>query len=981
MIRAAILLLFFSSGATALIYEVIWSKYLALMFGSTIHAQTVVLAVFMGGLALGNRLFGAWADRTTRPLAMYGYLEVALGLYATGFRWLYDLANAAFVSLGSPLLERGPALLLLKGTLSVGLLLTPTVVMGGTLPLLAAWLQRSTADPGRRSARFYSTNSLGAVCGAGLAGFFLVQLLGLRGTLEMTALANALIGFTAILLSGLPSAGAQERTAETPGPEAGRTAGSANETVRVACLMVGLTGAVSMGLEVLASRCLVLIFGASLQAFAVVLMAFILGIGLGSAVVASPRLGGLRREATTVILLLAAAGTLGIFISTIEFWVDLYRHVKTGLARTDTGFLFHQIFITAMSLAVLGTPAALLGAVLPLWIRGVADPAASLANQVGRLLTWNTLGAVAGVLLTGFVLMPRLGLRGAFGALAIGLCAAAGLIARAHAQRRAVFAAVGMMVALAWTGWQGGEGWRMVLSSGVFRARETTVDRFAMDRRREHYRLLFYEDAADATVSVEQGDGLGAPSQLSLRINGKVDASSEGDLATQYLLGHLPLLARPESKDVFVLGFGSGITAGAVLGHPIDRLVIAENCAPVLRAGKLFEPWNRGVLTNSRTKIWNEDARTVLQLSPQTYDAIISEPSNPWMAGVGSVFSQEFYELAARRLKPGGIMTQWFHLYEMDDEIVGMVLRTFSSVFPQVEIWDAGAGDIILLGSKQPWRSEPSVYQKTFGRSAPRRDLESVGLMRADFLWARQIASQRTAFAIPGGGGIQSDEFPVLEYAAPKAFFRGENSRLMSQFDERTWEAPIADARKRSVLASLDSEAVDAVFKRYSSANPDIAKYILSRARARGQAISDELYAGHYPVPFAFAAGNAPPQPLPVPPNATEELKRLLAAEASLQVGSERWREAVESIKDILRTLDLGKSPDVHAWPTVHFASVAVKACLQRGDLDLARTVLEMSLKYRHAGELRYLARIVDRESVGDRAASSNLRLQPEGSR
>ena len=159
-----------------------------------------------------------------------------------------------------------------------------------------------------------------------------------------------------------------------------------------------------------------------------------------------------------------------------------------------------------------------------------------------------------------------------------------------------------------------------------------------------------------------------------MRINGKVDASSKGDAATQLLLAYLPLMANPGSKDVFCFGMGSGITAGATLNYPIDHLTVAENCAPVLRAAKLFDPWNNGVLTNSRARIYHEDARTVLKLSPKRYDVIISEPSNPWMVGVASVFTREFYQLAASRLKPGGIMTQWFHNYEMDDRNVNVVL-------------------------------------------------------------------------------------------------------------------------------------------------------------------------------------------------------------------------------------------------------------------------------------------------------------------
>ncbi len=168
-----------------------------------------------------------------------------------------------------------------------------------------------------------------------------------------------------------------------------------------------------------------------------------------------------------------------------------------------------------------------------------------------------------------------------------------------------------------------------------------------------------------------------------------------------------PILARPDSKDVFILGLGSGITGGAVLGHPVENLVIAENCEPVVRAAKYFEKWNAGALTDKRTTIRVEDARTLLKLSPQQYDVIITQPSNPWMAGVGSVFSREYYELGASRLKPGGIMAQWFHLYDMHDGIVGMVLRTFGNAFPHLELWDTGSGDLVMIGSRTPWSSTP----------------------------------------------------------------------------------------------------------------------------------------------------------------------------------------------------------------------------------------------------------------------------------
>ena len=233
------------------------------------------------------------------------------------------------------------------------------------------------------------------------------------------------------------------------------------------------------------------------------------------------------------------------------------------------------------------------------------------------------------------------------------------------------------------------------------------------------------------------------------------------------------------------------------------------------------------MLTNSRARIVREDARTVLKLSPQRYDIIISEPSNPWMVGVGSIFSREFYELAASRLSQGGIMAQWFHVYEMSDDIVELVLRTFSTVFPHVEIWDASEGDVIMLGSAQPWESNPGVFAHTLEREQPRRELEQIGLKTADALWARQFASQRTGFAVAGDGPIQQDDFPVLEYEAPRAFYIGQSSHRLHRFDERTWQMGIAPAAKNATLAEIDVANMKTIFGGdYTSVNPDLQKYL-----------------------------------------------------------------------------------------------------------------------------------------------------------
>lgn len=957
-----VLILFFCSGATALVYEVVWSKYLSQLFGSTVQAQTVVLAVFMGGLALGNRWFGHRADRSPAPLALYGYLELAIGIYAFFFGALYALADTLFVALGSKLVEQSGLLLLLKGIISVGLLFPPTVMMGGTLPILAAWLQRSKTDAGRSSARFYSVNSLGAVTGSALAGFYLVTAFGLKGTLQITAFANLLIGVVAILLSR--QGGLERPTPVEPAKSVVQTEATKSPvSLPLAGGIVMLTGAVSMGLEVLAARSLVMIFGASLQAFATVLMAFILGIGLGAAVIASPRFKQWRHERTTGILLLAAAAWVILLLGSIEEWVVLYAKLRGGLAHTDMGYVFHQLLIAGISLVVLGIPAAMLGAVLPLWMRAVAGATDSLGTQVGRLLTFNTCGAVGGVLLTGFVLMPWLGLRGAFALWAIVLVSAAVWLA-ARARERTVLLAGGVVAgAVLLVTFIGGESWRHVISSGVFRLRDVKDIRQVLELRKANINLPFYEDGADATVAVQEIYRGTSSNQLTLTINGKPDASSNGDLCTQYLLAHLPLLAKPEAQDVFVLGFGSGITAGAATSHPIKHLTVAENCGPVLEAGKLFNRWNRGVLTNPIVRVREEDARTLLKLEPRSYDVIICQPSNPWTVGIGSVFSQEFYELAAQRLKPGGIMTQWFHLYEMHDGIVSLVLNTFRSVFPYVEIWDTGSGDILMLGSTTNWKSNPDHWRTGFQREQPALDMQRIGISSPEALYARQLASQWTAFAIPEDVGVQSDEYPILEYAAPHAFYLGEPSRMLFNYDERTRQLALAPPRKRADLAALSATNLARIFGTYSTINSELKKYLALRMLEAENPAALRVQEQHRPVscvflpPFALSTNE-----ISALRDVTEEQRGLLLAETHLHLHPTNWQASVQTILTALEkaqpTHDQVKEPLQPAG----FAPLATRTVMVNGNLSLALEILRLAQQVDPASpELHYLGRIRDR--------------------
>ncbi|MDA7916025.1 fused MFS/spermidine synthase, partial [Verrucomicrobia bacterium] len=781
---------------------------------------------------------------------------------------------------------------------------------------------------------------------------------GLAAAMQLAAFVNLAVGAAAIILARkYPTSSSKSEAAST---EEASPASKKKFNIRTAYIVVATTGAASMGLEVLSARSLTLVFGGSLQSFALVLMAFILGIGLGSSIIASPRFRWLKKNETTAVLMGSAALLIALYINNVESLIDTYRLIKTGLSATPMGYMMHQLLVAGCSLVFLGIPAGLLGAVLPLWIRSGTDSKddASLASQIGTLLTWNTVGAVVGSLLMGFVLMPVFGLRISFAIAALGLALAACLLLKQTGRQEYTMAGGAVTLVILFLFVSGGERWKHILSSGVFRFRETSVREAYMDTRIAEIELVYFKDAADATVSVEISpiDREGN-TQMALRINGKPDATSSSDLSTQYLLAHIPILAKPDAKDVFVLGFGSGITAGAVLGHPVENLTIAENCAPVLEAAKHFAPWNNDVLSQPRTTVRNEDARTVLKLEDKMYDIIISEPSNPWMVGVGSVFSQEFYDIANNRLKEGGVFAQWFHLYEMHDGIVLMILRTFASRFPHMEVWDTGAGDIVMLGSQQPWALSDDHFNKMFERAGVKADLEKIGITSPTALWARQFASQRTAFAIPGDGPVQTDQFPSLEYAAPQSFYLGADSRILATYDERTWQRSLCPEPKATWLSNLDDNEVKQLFGTFPSANQEL-KGLLARQFQNQSTDSTEpsTYVNMRRLTTIWSEANSLTD-LPVPTD--EDALQLYQAEKDL-MGAD-WKKGASKILELLKLPVDGEFQFPPEPGPGYFAEAAARKALLQGDITLSLELIEAGRLLQPISQLDYLDRIIQR--------------------
>ncbi|MEW5739166.1 MAG: fused MFS/spermidine synthase [Myxococcota bacterium] len=774
MSRRAIAALLFCSGATGLVYEVVWSKLLSDVLGNSGQAHAIVLATFMGGLALGAWLFGGLADRLQRPLALYAFIEVGVGLYALVFPAVHGALESAFLSVAPGFSEGArvaPRLFFAALALA-----PPTVAMGGTMPAMLKHATRE--DPSIRTtlARLYAVNSVGAALGAWVAGTVWIPNAGLAMTTRAAGVINLVLGGVALWMARRAPAEAQVRelaedSAETYGPA----------EVRAALVGLALSGFTAMLYETGWIRLVTLVVGASSYAFTWIVCAFILGISLGSTWVArrppgeSLRLFGRLQAAIAVALCL----TLPVYLR-VPY---LFLKVKGMLARSEAAFPAWQALLFLVSLLVMLAPTFVMGAAFPVGARVVAKGHATVGRRVGWVWAVNTVGTVLGALLGGLWLMPAFGLESLFtlGLVLTLLGAFVALQATKGANFRLLPVGVGVAVLALYLAAFGG--WAPVLARlSPFRASPAIVQgRTARDYVQLYLDTQvqdFVRDDTFATVFV--GHVAKNPSHRFLLVNGKPDASTgPGDQVTQGLLGQLGLLmVKQAPKKVMVVGAGAGFTVASALSHPVERVDLVEISPAVLEAARLFSDVNRGALDDPRTHVHVDDARTFLALSQDRYDVIISEPSNPWVAGISSLFTQEFFEIVDRRLTDGGVLVQWIHTYEMSDELVRLVTRTLRARFPHVTGWQGGDGDLLLLASRAPLHPDYAELARRLALPAVREDLARLDIAGVDGVLALQVMTEALAEEYAGAGPLNRDDLNLLEYRAPVAFFADQAAQV-----------------------------------------------------------------------------------------------------------------------------------------------------------------------------------------------------------
>ncbi len=769
------------SGLTSLIYEITWSRILSTILGNTSLAISIVVSIFMAGLALGSFLAARSVSVQRHGLALYAMLELGIGIYSLCTPriavWTDSLYGSAYAAVSGNFL----ASVILKSVIAVVLLLAPTIAMGATLPILVGI--HGEKERQTRAALLYGLNTAGAVAGTILAGYFLIPGLGISQTIHLNAACNFGISIVAFW--------ARSRMIADP-----ETAAPKIRAFHPGYLLFLASGFAALCYEILWTRALSMFFGSSVYAFSAILAAFLLGIASGSSYYS----GHIREETdpyqlySMIQFRIALAGMffLGVFMGIPFLLIKLFQ-VFNG------SFALFQIaqFLLIGSTIIYAT--FLFGATFPAALHFFRANPGEMQARTGYVYTYSTIGSILGSLCAGFLLIPALGVERALRLIVLwNLILGIICFRRSHRQDKRVLAIGGVSLALLLflPGWN-----HSILNAGFYAFAYKYVPQASPKSKIQSPRskvespksgvshagmladgihpateleLLYYDEGLTATVAVSQeANGI-----RSLLVNGKPDASNvaTGDMRTQLLLGHLPVLFRGDVRDALIIGLGSGVTAGALSTHHPDRIDCVEIEEKVAVASRYFERENLGVLDKKEFHLILDDGRNFVHHTSRKYDVITSEPSNLWMSGVANLFTVEFFRSAKARLKPGGIMCQWIHLYQISLNDVLIFLKTFQSVFPHISLW-IDDSDLLVLGAEHPLPIDPVTITDRMAEPEAHESLKRSNLTPENLL-RKYAGDERIVQVLRMSFPINTDDRPILEFSAPKSLFWNKSQEI-----------------------------------------------------------------------------------------------------------------------------------------------------------------------------------------------------------
>lgn len=792
-VRYCLFLLFALSGFAGLIYESIWSHYLKLFLGHAAYAQTLVLCIFMGGMAIGAALAGNYSSRVRSPLLVYVLVEAILGLAALGFDFVFRSMQAwAYGSL-LPALAAEPLVDLSKWTLGTLLILPQSVLLGATFPLITAAIVRLDSESAGNSLGWlYFTNSLGAAMGVLTSGFLLVDLVGLPGTILTGGLINFVL---AALVYCIARSGPVQVMVASTGHAASVT--GLNAQSRLLLWTAALTGTASFIYEIAWIRMLSLVIGSATHSFELMLSAFITGLALGSFYIRRRLDQGAdcRSQLGWIQVTMGALALLTIPLYMLSF--DALAAWMRAIQRSEEGYVAYTLFSHLLCFLLMLPATFLAGMTLPLITTALLRKGSG-EGGIGRVYASNTLGSIAGVLLAVHLLMPGVGLRytvicGALLDITLGIF----LLAGPPRTPRWTIAIASALVCLVLAMALRTEFDPNVTGSGVFRHGES----------RQGGKSLFHADGKTATVDVFRStDGI-----VSIATNGKVDAgidirgSATPDDHTMVLAALLPLAHHARIEDAAVIGMGSGRSTHALLhSRKLRSVDTIEIESAMVEGARQFGDYSRRAFEDPRHRIHIEDAKAYFARRQKQYDLILSEPSNPWVSGVASLFSTNFYEEVGRYLRPGGIFMQWIHLYEIDQALLATVINALSEHFGDYVAYVSNGADLLLLATKAgplPPLDKAALRDRDLEPLWDHLDIRSVAALEL-----RRIGSR--ASIAPWSRSIDvranSDYFPVLDQGAAKQRFLGSRATVIHDFRAYAARLELGDAGVSSAVEPFD---------------------------------------------------------------------------------------------------------------------------------------------------------------------------------
>jgi spermidine synthase len=792
--------LFTVSGFAGLIYESIWSHYLKLFLGHAAYAQTLVLAIFMGGMALGSWLVSRFTGRIRNLLLGYAAAELGIGLLAISFHAIFKAVTGWALASVFPSLGGTGMVDVVKWTIASALILPASVLLGTTFPLMSAGVIRLFPDTGGRSlSMLYFTNSLGAAIGVLASGFVLIAQVGLPGTILAAGILNVVLALVVwFLAKGIPVAS----TARDAG-EAGGAGGREAALGRTILVLAFATGAASFVYEITWIRMLSTGLGASTHAFEIMLSAFILGMSLG-AFALRRRIERIDNDIAWIAGVVLAKAVFAVYaVWVYDDVLEFVRWVMAATGRSAEGYVVFNVAGMVASMVVMLPTAFCAGMTLPLATRALTRRGFGEAS-IGRVYAANTAGCIFGAVFATHVGMELLGVKNltGLGAVFDVAVALAILAVGIHAPWRLRAVAAGSAVAaLCAAGFATIQLDFLRMGSGVFR-----YGAFA-DPGKE--KVLFYRDGKTASIAVIEHPG----GKRSIRTNGKTDAAlamRKGalpgpDEETMLLAGALPLALRPDATLVANIGFGSGLTTHALLGSPRVREVDSIEIERMMVEGaRLFEDRNRRAYEDPRSRIHIDDAKTYFAATARRYDVIVSEPSNPWVSGVSTLFSEEFYGEVRHHLKDDGLLVQWIQSYDINVDLLASVFKALGSQFGDYAIYRVGISDLLVVAGKGP--ALPPLSAQVFELPGIAADLAVLGYRELGDLEALRIAGRRTIEPLFARSPFpaNSDFFPILDQQAPRARFKGESAaELHAMRDGLVPILALLDGDSRTPLARL----------------------------------------------------------------------------------------------------------------------------------------------------------------------------------